>query len=97
MCAMVRAACAIPIQLHCNYAPKTCENFMSLCRSGYYNDVVFHRSIRNFMVGDQCLRLPRFLAGAQGITHNNTMCVIGGCGGGGAVRGTCGGDTGVCD
>ena len=37
-------------QLHCNYAPKTCENFMALCRSGYYNDVVFHRSIRNFMV-----------------------------------------------
>jgi len=31
--------------------PKTCENFMMLCKKGYYNDTIFHRLIRNFMVG----------------------------------------------
>ena len=38
------------LQLHCDNAPKTCENFLRLCESGYYNNVIFHRSIRNFMV-----------------------------------------------
>ena len=30
--------------------PKTCENFVKLCKKGYYDNVVFHRLIRNFMV-----------------------------------------------
>lgn len=30
--------------------PKTCENFLGLCAKGYYNGVIFHRLIRNFMV-----------------------------------------------
>jgi len=31
-------------------APRTCENFLGLCEMGYYNDTVFHRSIKNFMI-----------------------------------------------
>ena len=30
--------------------PKTCRNFASLARRGYYNDVIFHRIIPNFML-----------------------------------------------
>ena len=29
---------------------RTCENFLTHCSSGYYNNTVFHRSIRHFMV-----------------------------------------------
>jgi peptidyl-prolyl cis-trans isomerase-like protein 2 len=40
----------INVELHCDLTPKTCENFIGLCESGYYNDVIFHRSIKNFMI-----------------------------------------------
>ncbi|XP_021751391.1 peptidyl-prolyl cis-trans isomerase CYP65-like [Chenopodium quinoa] len=38
------------IELHCDIAPRTCENFITLCEKGYYNGVIFHRNIRNFMI-----------------------------------------------
>ena len=37
-------------ELHCEYAPKTCENFIKLCQKGYYDGTKFHRSIRHFMI-----------------------------------------------
>ncbi|KAA8592479.1 hypothetical protein FQN60_017934 [Etheostoma spectabile] len=30
--------------------PKAGENFIRLCKKGYYDGTVFHRSIRNFMI-----------------------------------------------
>mmetsp|Transcript_38784 Transcript_38784/g.64491 ORF Transcript_38784/g.64491 Transcript_38784/m.64491 type:complete len:605 (-) Transcript_38784:107-1921(-) len=38
------------VELHCDVTPRACENFMVHCESGYYNNVIFHRSIRNFMI-----------------------------------------------
>lgn len=38
------------LELHTDMVPKPCHNFMLLCKKGYYNNTVFHRSIRNFMV-----------------------------------------------
>lgn len=38
------------IELHCDITPRTCENFLTLCERGYYDNVVFHRSIKNFMI-----------------------------------------------
>nr|CAD1837812.1 unnamed protein product [Ananas comosus var. bracteatus] len=38
------------IELHCDITPRTCENFITHCENGYYNGVIFHRSIRNFMI-----------------------------------------------
>lgn len=38
------------IELHCDITPRTCENFITLCERGYYNNVLFHRSIKNFMI-----------------------------------------------
>lgn len=32
--------------------PRTCENFIKLCKKQYYDGTVFHRSIRNFVVSD---------------------------------------------
>eukprot|EP00300_Choanocystis_sp_HF-7_P024427 c2587_g1_i1.p1 GENE.c2587_g1_i1~~c2587_g1_i1.p1 ORF type:complete len:538 (-),score=141.87 c2587_g1_i1:95-1708(-) len=38
------------IELHCDKTPKTCENFIRLCDTGYYNNVKFHRNIPGFMI-----------------------------------------------
>jgi peptidyl-prolyl cis-trans isomerase-like protein 2 len=38
------------LELHCDMAPRTCENFFVLAEGGYYNDTIFHRSIRSFMI-----------------------------------------------
>lgn len=40
----------IKLELFCEHAPKTCENFLALCASGYYDGCVFHRNIKGFMV-----------------------------------------------
>ena len=38
------------LELHCDLAPRTCENFFILSEGGYYTNTIFHRSIRNFMI-----------------------------------------------
>jgi len=41
---------AIGIELFDADAPKTVENFLKLSNDGFYNGVVFHRVIENFMI-----------------------------------------------
>ncbi|KKY19376.1 hypothetical protein UCRPC4_g04536 [Phaeomoniella chlamydospora] len=38
------------IELETEYAPKAVWNFIRLSQKGYYNGIVFHRNIRNFML-----------------------------------------------
>lgn len=40
----------IKIELFCDDCPKTCENFLALCASDYYNGSLFHRNIKGFIV-----------------------------------------------
>eukprot|EP01125_Pyxidicula_operculata_P012340 TRINITY_DN404_c0_g1_i2.p1 TRINITY_DN404_c0_g1~~TRINITY_DN404_c0_g1_i2.p1 ORF type:complete len:483 (+),score=122.03 TRINITY_DN404_c0_g1_i2:16-1464(+) len=40
----------INLQLHCDLVPITCENFITLCEKKYYNNTIFHRNIRHFMI-----------------------------------------------
>lgn len=40
----------IQVTLKPDVAPKACENFIGLSQKGYYNDVIFHRVIKNFMI-----------------------------------------------
>ena len=40
----------IEIELFADQTPKTVENFVGLADSGYYNGVIFHRVIANFMI-----------------------------------------------
>ena len=42
----------IEIELFADQTPKTVENFVGLSEKGYYNGVIFHRVIKNFMI--QC-------------------------------------------
>ena len=41
---------AIELQLHDEDAPKTVENFRKLAADGFYDGVIFHRVIPNFMI-----------------------------------------------
>jgi len=38
------------LQLHSDLVPLACENFLSLCETGYYKNTIFHRNIRHFMI-----------------------------------------------
>ncbi len=40
----------IELRLFPKIAPKACENFETLVKRGYYNGVIFHRVIKNFMI-----------------------------------------------
>ena len=40
----------IEIELFDEGAPKTVENFLKLARDGFYDDVIFHRVIPDFMI-----------------------------------------------
>ncbi|KAJ6788168.1 hypothetical protein PWT90_09088 [Aphanocladium album] len=41
---------SITLELYTEHAPKTCANFSTLVRRGYYNSTIFHRVIPNFMI-----------------------------------------------
>jgi peptidylprolyl isomerase len=40
----------IEVKLFPDVAPKACENFTKLVEKGYYNGIIFHRVIKNFMI-----------------------------------------------
>lgn len=40
----------IELKLFPDIAPKACENFIRLAEKGYYNGLIFHRVIENFMI-----------------------------------------------
>lgn len=40
----------IVVELYKDHAPKTCENFSTLAQRGYFDGIVFHRIIPNFMI-----------------------------------------------
>lgn len=40
----------IHIDLHREECPKTCENFLTHSKNGYYDNTVFHRVIKEFMI-----------------------------------------------
>ncbi len=41
---------SIEIELFSDIAPKACENFVGLTNKGYYDGIVFHRVIKDFMI-----------------------------------------------
>ncbi|KAL0397795.1 UNVERIFIED_CONTAM: Peptidyl-prolyl cis-trans isomerase CYP18-1 [Sesamum calycinum] len=40
----------IKCEIFCDEVPKTAENFLALCASGYYDGTIFHRNIKGFMI-----------------------------------------------
>jgi cyclophilin family peptidyl-prolyl cis-trans isomerase len=41
---------ALNLEIHCDSAPRTAWNFMTLCSKGYYNDTKFHRLVPGFVL-----------------------------------------------
>jgi cyclophilin family peptidyl-prolyl cis-trans isomerase len=44
----------IGVQLHDEDAPKTVENFRKLASDGFYDGLIFHRVIKDFMIQGGC-------------------------------------------
>lgn len=44
----------IIVELYPEIAPNTVNNFISLVNSGFYNGLIFHRVIKNFMIQGGC-------------------------------------------
>ena len=44
----------IRIELYDDLVPKTCENFQKLVEQGFYDGLIFHRVIENFMIQTGC-------------------------------------------
>ena len=40
----------IKIELFCELCPKTCKNFLALCGKKYYENTIFHRNIKGFII-----------------------------------------------
>ncbi|KAM0453897.1 hypothetical protein ACHAPV_007535 [Trichoderma viride] len=40
----------ITLELYTSHAPKTCTNFVTLARRGYFSSTIFHRIIPDFMI-----------------------------------------------
>ncbi|HEY6435445.1 MAG TPA: peptidylprolyl isomerase, partial [Ignavibacteriaceae bacterium] len=40
----------VEIELYADQTPKTVENFVGLAKKDYYNGIIFHRVIPNFMI-----------------------------------------------
>lgn len=38
------------VELYFREAPKTCRNFYELCRDGYYDGILFHRVVHDFVI-----------------------------------------------
>ncbi|ETW03090.1 peptidyl-prolyl cis-trans isomerase-like 3, variant [Aphanomyces invadans] len=40
----------IKMEVFCDTAPRTAENFLALCASNSYDNTVFHRNMKGFMI-----------------------------------------------
>ncbi|KAF6017791.1 PPIL3 [Bugula neritina] len=76
----------LKLELFCENCPKTCENFLALCASDYYNGCLFHRNIQGFMVqtgdptgtgkGGECIWGGKFEDELRDILKHNTRGVV---------------------
>jgi peptidyl-prolyl cis-trans isomerase-like 3 len=40
----------IKIEIFCEQVPRAAKNFLALCAKGYYDNTLFHRNIKNFII-----------------------------------------------
>ena len=40
----------LKFELFCSQCPSTCKNFLALAASGYYNNTIFHKNIKGFII-----------------------------------------------
>ena len=44
----------VNVEIHCDFVPRTSENFLGLCLRGFYDGLSFHRVIKGFMAQGGC-------------------------------------------
>ncbi len=44
------SAGSFSVELYMQHAPLACRNFLALAQAGYYDNTVFHRIIKGFMI-----------------------------------------------
>eukprot|EP00897_Mesotaenium_endlicherianum_P010290 jgi/Mesen1/928/ME000118S00109 len=72
---------ALNLELHCDVAPRTCENFLTLCERGYYDNTAFHRNIKSAEAAKAAgqekvhARVAAHAAGARAPVEANTKMV----------------------
>lgn len=54
------------LELHVDMAPRTCDNFLTLCRRGAYGGTIFHRLVKGFMIQGGALLLRGARHGGRG-------------------------------
>mmetsp|Transcript_39344 Transcript_39344/g.116617 ORF Transcript_39344/g.116617 Transcript_39344/m.116617 type:complete len:554 (-) Transcript_39344:92-1753(-) len=47
---VLTSAGMLNLELHCDMVPRTTDNFLRHCDNGYYDNTIFHRLIKNFMI-----------------------------------------------
>lgn len=40
----------LKIEIFCDLVPKAAKNFLALCAKGYYDNTIFHRNIKGFII-----------------------------------------------
>ena len=76
----------LKLELFCESAPKTCENFLALAATDYYDECVFVRNIKGFMVqtgdptntgkGGECIWGGKFNDDISGDLKHKTRGVL---------------------
>lgn len=51
---VIKGKGSIDVELYPEYAPKTCDNFIKLVGEKFYDGLIFHRVIKNFMIQGGC-------------------------------------------
>lgn len=68
---------SIKIKLFPEHAPKTVENFLEMhAKSGYYNGIIFHRVIPNFMIQVAIQLVQVWAANQFGAVHSKTSVFL---------------------
>mmetsp|Transcript_6635 Transcript_6635/g.16912 ORF Transcript_6635/g.16912 Transcript_6635/m.16912 type:complete len:553 (-) Transcript_6635:44-1702(-) len=47
---MITSGGMLNLELHCDMVPRTTDNFLRLCEKDYYDNSIFHRLIKNFVM-----------------------------------------------
>lgn len=76
----------IDIELWSKEAPKACRNFVQLCMEGYYDNTIFHRVVKDFIVqggdptgtghGGESVYDRPFKVGSVRLGSNSNTCIV---------------------
>lgn len=73
---MVTSKGTILLELNAEKAPISVKNFINYANSGFYDNTIFHRVIKDFMVQGGGFTLPKDAKSARGMQRKSTNAMI---------------------